>query len=144
MLVGDRVPASRRSARIARVMMAADVVILGILASPELVTVYAIIRFLPEGVLKFLTVLVFETIPGIGKVFAGGDLPRAARMRGEVMLLTWLATTSVGATMLLWNNSFVELWAGICRGASFDAVDRGDGIPNGLDSRRRGLHQFDA
>ena len=97
---------------IARVMMAADVVLLGILASPEVVAVYAVIRFLPEGILRFLTVLVFETIPGIGKILAGGELDRAAKMRGEVLLLTWLATTSVGATILLWNNTFVELWVG--------------------------------
>jgi len=97
---------------VARVMMASDAVVLGIATSPELVATYAVVRFLPDGVLRFLTTLVFETVPGIGKVFASGDLERAAKMRGEVMLLTWLATTSVGATILLWNHSFVTLWVG--------------------------------
>ncbi len=97
---------------IVRAMMVSDVVLLGILTSPEMVAVYAVVRFLPEGVLRFLTVLVYETIPGIGKILAGGDHQRAASARGEVMVMTWLATTSVGATILLWNNSFVKLWVG--------------------------------
>ncbi len=93
-----------------RLMDASDVILLGIIASPEVVTVYALVRYLPEGVLRFITNLVYETVPGVGKIFAGGDLVRTAQMRGEVLLLTWLATTAMGATMIFWNDDFVRLW----------------------------------
>ena len=93
-------------------MEASDVVVLGVFASPELVTTYSLIRFLPEATLRFVTVLVFETVPGLGKIVAAGDLPRARETRGEIMLLMWLATTSVGGTILLWNDAFVHLWIG--------------------------------
>ena len=33
-------------------------------------------------------------------------------MRREILGLTWLFVTAVGATILLWNHSFVALWVG--------------------------------
>ena len=97
---------------IGRVMEASDVVVLGIFASPALVTTYSLIRFLPEATLRFVTVLVFETVPGLGKILARGDVARARATRGEIMILMWLATTVVGGTILLWNDAFVHLWIG--------------------------------
>lgn len=97
---------------VSRIMTATDVIILGVFASAEVVTTYALIRYLPEGLLRFLTVAVFQVIPGLGKIYGSGDLSRAAKVRGEIMLLTWLAATVIGATVLIWNNSFLQLWVG--------------------------------
>lgn len=95
-----------------RVMDASDVVVLGVFATPELVTSYTLMRFLPEASLRFVTVVVFQTVPGLGKILGDGDVERAASARGEISLLTWLATTVVGATILLWNDNFLHLWIG--------------------------------
>lgn len=97
---------------IGRVMEASDVVVLAAFASPELVTTYSLIRFLPEATLRFITVLVFETVPGLGRVLAEGDVPRARATRGEILRMMWLAATVVGGTILLWNDAFVNLWIG--------------------------------
>jgi O-antigen/teichoic acid export membrane protein len=37
---------------------------------------------------------------------------RAAAIRREIMTLIWLFVTAVGASILLWNRSFLALWVG--------------------------------
>jgi O-antigen/teichoic acid export membrane protein len=95
-----------------RIMKASDVVILGIADNPELVTVYTLTRYVPEAVITFIVVMVFGITPGLGGIVGAGDLPKAARVRNEVMCFTWLLVTAVSATTLLWNQSFVQLWVG--------------------------------
>jgi hypothetical protein len=45
-------------------------------------------------------------------VIGAGDTRRASRARSEFMLFNWIVVTSIGATILLWNKSFVDLWVG--------------------------------
>src|SRR5258708_20171969 len=49
---------------------------------------------------------------GLGGVIGRGEYAWAARLRHEIMNLTWLFVTAVGATILLWNRSFLTLWVG--------------------------------
>src|SRR3989441_12647969 len=51
-------------------------------------------------------------MPGLGGVIGRGEYEWAARLRREIMNLTWLFVTAVGATILLWNRSFLALWVG--------------------------------
>ena len=95
-----------------RVMRVSDAVILGIFASTELVASYVLLRYLPNGLLRFVTIAVFQAIPGFGRIYSSGDLSRCASVRGEIMRVTWLAGTVAGATVLLWNNHFLRLWVG--------------------------------
>jgi O-antigen/teichoic acid export membrane protein len=97
---------------IIRLMVGSDVILLGTLATAELVTVYTLTRYLPEAIFRFVANVVFETTPGLGVITGRGELERAAKVRGEVMLLSWLAITTVGSTLLLWNESFLKLWVG--------------------------------
>jgi O-antigen/teichoic acid export membrane protein len=69
--------------------------------------------------MRFVTVAVFEAIPGLGRVYSSGDLARAAVVRAEIMLLTWLAGTVAGSTILIWNNAFLRLWVGPEYSASY-------------------------
>jgi O-antigen/teichoic acid export membrane protein len=51
-------------------------------------------------------------IPGIGGVVGLQQYEKAIRLRNELLALTWLFATTVGATILLWNRSFLGLWVG--------------------------------
>jgi hypothetical protein len=52
------------------------------------------------------------TTPGLGGVIGHRELDRAARIRNELVTITWLFVTVGGATILVWNHSFVSLWVG--------------------------------
>jgi O-antigen/teichoic acid export membrane protein len=45
-------------------------------------------------------------------VLGRGELQRAAETRRDLLTLTWLFATVVGATILLWNRAFLALWVG--------------------------------
>jgi O-antigen/teichoic acid export membrane protein len=100
-----------------RLMRASDVVILGIFDSAELVTSYTLTKYMPETLIAFVAIVVFGITPGLGGIIGSGNFPKAAHIRNEIMACTWLIATVVGATILLWNPSFVQLWVG----AEYDA-----------------------
>jgi O-antigen/teichoic acid export membrane protein len=91
---------------------AGDIVILGILDSAELVTRYSLTRYIPETIIGVIAIIVFGITPGLGGVIGRRELEKAIRVRGELMIFTWVIVTVFGATMLLWNRSFVSLWVG--------------------------------
>lgn len=97
---------------VAQFFKAGDVVILGIFDSAELVTTYSLTRYIPEIIIGFVAVVVWGITPGLGGIIGKGDVSKASRVRGEIMLFTWLIVTVFGSTMLLWNRSFVMLWIG--------------------------------
>jgi O-antigen/teichoic acid export membrane protein len=94
------------------IMLGSDVVVLGIVGSPELVTTYALARYLPQAVTVAVATLIFAIMPGLGRLIGAGDLRSAVRIRGETMSLVWLMTIVAGATVLLWVESFLRLWVG--------------------------------
>ena len=93
-------------------MLAGDVLVLGIADSVESVTTYSLTRFAPEAVLAGVAVIVAGLAPGLGGLVGSGDWSVAARVRAELMALTWLVTVGAGATLLIWNRAFIELWVG--------------------------------
>ncbi len=95
-----------------QLMMSSDLVILGMFASLELVTTYALTKYAPEKFIGFVANLVFGSTPGLGGIIGAGDFQKAARVRAEIMVLTWLVTTIIGSTILLWNEAFIRLWVG--------------------------------
>lgn len=95
-----------------KLMIASDVIVLGIFDSPEMVTNYTLNKYVPETIVSFVAIVVFGIMPGLGKIVGTGDFERTARVRGEIMTFTWLIITVFGATILMWNRSFVRLWVG--------------------------------
>lgn len=95
-----------------QLMRASDLAILGIFVSAESVTTYALTKYAPETLISFVAIIVFGITPGLGGIIGAGDLRKARQIRSEIMLLTWLITTTIGATILLWNQTFIELWIG--------------------------------
>ena len=51
-------------------------------------------------------------MPGFGGVLGQKQFARAVQLRRELRTMTWLFTTIVGATVLIWNPSFLHLWVG--------------------------------
>ncbi|HSJ87660.1 MAG TPA: hypothetical protein VK909_10660 [Anaerolineales bacterium] len=97
---------------VTQLMTASDLIILGMFASAPLVTVYSLTKYAPETLINIVAIVAFGSSPGLGGIIGSGDLKKAARIRGEIMLLTWLITVIVGSTILLWNRSFIRLWVG--------------------------------
>jgi O-antigen/teichoic acid export membrane protein len=95
-----------------KVLTTSDVVLLGVLASAEIVTVYRLTQFLPEALVSSVAIVVFGISPGLGGIIGAGNYRKANRVRGEAMLLTWLIVTIAGSTILIWNDAFLELWVG--------------------------------
>jgi O-antigen/teichoic acid export membrane protein len=94
------------------IMLGADIVVLGVAGSPELVTTYTLARYLPQAITLAVATLIFAIMPGLGGLIGAGDLGRAIRIRNETMSLVWLMTVVTGATVLLWEKSFLHLWVG--------------------------------
>lgn len=93
-------------------MIASDVVVLGIINSVESVTAYTITKYVPETVISLVAIMAFGIAPGLGGIIGSGELKKAASVRGEIMSLTWLIVTFLGSTILLWNRAFIGLWVG--------------------------------
>jgi O-antigen/teichoic acid export membrane protein len=95
-----------------QLLKAGDVVVLGLFDSAELVTRYSLTKYIPETIIGFVAIVVFSVTPGLGGIIGSGDLKKATRVRNEMMIFTWFIVTVCGSTMLLWNQSFVQLWIG--------------------------------
>lgn len=93
-------------------MVASDVIILGIMVSPEAVTGYTLTKFAPQAMVGMVALIVTGVTPGLGGIIGTGDLAKAARVRAEMMAGTWLIATAIGGTILLWNRAFMGLWVG--------------------------------
>jgi len=93
-------------------MMASDVVILGLFNSVQSVTNYTLTKYAPETTINIIAIAVFSILPGLGGIIGSGDMVKAARVRSEIMSFTWWILTVFGATILLWNQSFLALWVG--------------------------------
>ncbi len=95
-----------------RAMLVSDVVVLGLCDSAEMVTTFTLTKHTPETMIHLIAIIVTAICPGLGRIIGSGDLAKAARIRGEMLVLTWIVTTAVGTTVLLWNQAFIRLWVG--------------------------------
>ncbi len=95
-----------------QLMMSSDVIVLGLLHRVEDVTTYTLTKYVPETMISLVAIVMMGITPGLGGVIGAGKLQKALHVRSEFMAGTWLIATVVGATTLLWNRSFVQLWVG--------------------------------
>jgi O-antigen/teichoic acid export membrane protein len=97
---------------IMNLMTASDVVILGVLLSVQTVTDYSLSKYAPETLISIVAIMAFGIAPGLGGIIGTGDYKKASKVRGEIMAITWLIITVLGTMVLLWNQSFINLWVG--------------------------------
>jgi O-antigen/teichoic acid export membrane protein len=93
-------------------MITGDVVLLGFLGHMESVTSYSLTKYAAETLISIVAIMCLGVIPGLGGIIGSGDLSKAASIRGELMATTWLIVTVFGASIVVWNRSFIELWIG--------------------------------
>jgi O-antigen/teichoic acid export membrane protein len=95
-----------------QLLRGSDIVVLGIAGSAQLVTEYALSRYVPEAIFGVVAIVVSGIMPGLGGLIGAQDKQRAVSVRSESMIATWLIATASGATVLLWQESFLALWVG--------------------------------
>ncbi|MGB8981836.1 MAG: oligosaccharide flippase family protein, partial [Anaerolineales bacterium] len=97
---------------VTNLLLASDVVVLGLLNSVESVTDYSLTKYVPETLIGVIVIVVFGIVPGLGSIIGTGDNERVVRLRNEITLFIWLVATTLGTSILLWNRVFVTLWVG--------------------------------
>ncbi len=97
---------------ITKLLLASDAIILGILVSPAAVTSYVLTGYAARMAVNIHVLAAGGAIPGVGGVIGRRQYDKAARLRYELLAVTWLFATAVGGTILLWNPSFLALWVG--------------------------------
>ncbi|PYO79107.1 MAG: hypothetical protein DMD67_03560 [Gemmatimonadetes bacterium] len=85
---------------IAKLLLASDVLILGILVSPTIVTTYVLTGYAGRAAAAIHTSAVGAAMPGLGGLIGDRQYERATLVRRELLALTWLFTTAVGVTIL--------------------------------------------
>jgi len=97
---------------LAKILLASDVIILGAVLTPAAVAPFALTGYAARTALGLHIFAVGAAMPGIGGLLGRGETGRALQARGDLLTLTWAFATAVGATILMWNRSFVGLWVG--------------------------------
>jgi O-antigen/teichoic acid export membrane protein len=95
-----------------KLLLASDVIVLGMVVSPAMVTTYVLTGYATRTALGIFGLTVGAAMPGIGGLVGQAQYQRAAALRSELLALTWLFCVSAGATVLVWNPAFLHLWVG--------------------------------
>lgn len=95
-----------------KLIMSTDLIILGYLSSPEVVSGYVLTLFLMSPGVQIAARLTQSAIPGLGGVVGEGNFDLARRVRAEIMVVSWLLATVMGCLVIAWNRSFVFNWMG--------------------------------
>lgn len=97
---------------VSKLLLASDVIILGLVIAPAAVTTYVLTGYAARTGLGIFVFTAGSAMPGLGGVLGQGRIDRAVKLRSELLTMTWLFATVVGATILAWNHSFLNLWVG--------------------------------
>jgi len=97
---------------IAKLLLASDVLVLGLLVSSSAVTSYVLTGYAARLGLNLFGLVAGAATPGLGSVIGEQQHGRAAKIRDDLLAVTWLFATVVGTTILVWNRPFLALWVG--------------------------------
>lgn len=93
-------------------LISSDMILLGYLATPALVTTYVVTRFLPELLTGVNNLIARALMPGFGNLIGNESIDKAEKGRNLLMLISWILCVSLGASILLVSGSFVSIWVG--------------------------------
>jgi O-antigen/teichoic acid export membrane protein len=93
-------------------LMASDVLVLGLVLSAPTVTTYVLTGYAARLALNLHSLSAEAVMPGVAGIIGRHSFEQAARLRRELLAVTGIFVSVVGATILLWNHSFVQLWVG--------------------------------
>ena len=97
---------------IAKLLLASDVLVLGLIISSSAVTTYVLTSYTARLGANLYALVAGAATPGLGGVIGAREHERAARARADMLAVTWMFATIAGATILIWNKTFVALWVG--------------------------------
>jgi O-antigen/teichoic acid export membrane protein len=97
---------------LAKLMLASDVLILGVLTSAGMVTSYVLTGYAAQAVVGILTLTLGAAVPGLADVIGRREWSRASVLRADMLAVGWLSATVIGTVILLWNQAFLEMWVG--------------------------------
>ncbi|HEX2248806.1 MAG TPA: hypothetical protein VHH32_00575 [Gemmatimonadales bacterium] len=97
---------------VAKLLLASDVIVLGMVLSPAMVTTYVLTGYAALLSVNLHSLAADAVIPGLAGIIGNRDYRRAAMLRRELLAMTTIFVTATGSTILLWNPSFVHLWVG--------------------------------
>jgi O-antigen/teichoic acid export membrane protein len=97
---------------VAKLLLASDLVIIGALLSPTVVTTYVLTGYAARTLITVYSAAITAAMPGLGSLIGRKQFVWAGLVRREMLLLTWLLAAAVGTTILLWNRAFLQLWVG--------------------------------
>ncbi|HEU4681751.1 MAG TPA: hypothetical protein VFS51_08400 [Gemmatimonadales bacterium] len=93
-------------------LLGSDVLVLGMVLSASAVTTYVLTGYAGRLAINLHSLAAEAVMPGIAGVIGEKDFERAALLRRELLAVTAIFASVVGATVLLWNRSFIHLWVG--------------------------------
>lgn len=91
---------------------AGDVILLGYFASSEVVSGYVLTFYAANIITVAILTAVSSVLPGLGGLVGKGELQRAANLRRESLLISWILSTIICSVLLVLNGSFIGLWVG--------------------------------
>jgi O-antigen/teichoic acid export membrane protein len=97
---------------VAKLLLASDVLVLGMVLSPAIVTTYVLTGYAPLLSVNLHSLAADSVIPGLAGIIGDKSYARAALLRRELLAVTIMFVTAAGCAILLWNRSFVHLWVG--------------------------------
>ncbi len=100
-------------------LLASDIIILGVATQTSTVTTYVLNGYAAQATIGVMSLALGALTPGLGGVVGQKQHDWAARLRHEMLSVSWLSVTVIGSTILLWNRSFLSLWVGASYYAGF-------------------------
>jgi O-antigen/teichoic acid export membrane protein len=97
---------------VAKLLLASDVLVLGMVLSSVTVTTYVLTGYAPLLSVNLHSLAADSVIPGLAGIIGERRHSRAALLRRELLAVTILFVSAAGTSVLLWNRSFVYLWVG--------------------------------
>ena len=89
-----------------------DKLLLGIVMGPVTVTYYTLTKFIPVALEGLINRLILGTMPGIGKLLGLKEYDKINEVRKKINNVTLMLTTAFGATIIIFNHSFLNAWVG--------------------------------
>lgn len=89
-----------------------DKLLLGIIAGPVTVAFYTLTKFFPAAMQGLVNMLIVGIMPGLGKLLGLKEYDKIRDVRKSIHSITLLMTTAFGATIMIFNHSFINAWVG--------------------------------
>jgi O-antigen/teichoic acid export membrane protein len=97
---------------VAKLLLASDVIVLGMVLSPAMVTTYVLTGYAALLSVNLHSLAADAVMPGLAGIIGAREYSRAAQLRRELLGVSLLFVTAAGAAILAYNRSFVHLWVG--------------------------------